>query len=73
MYTLKNSYSQNKLNVNLGKLDKRFEWSKFSFFFFLFWKENSQKDVIVFNCENINVDIVISVRELKYKEINYVF
>ena len=70
MYTLKNSYSQNKLNVNL--VDQIKDLNEVNFPFLLFWKENSQKDVIVFSCENINVDIVISVRELKYKEINYV-
>ena len=71
MYTLKNSYSQNKLNVNLVNQIKDLNEVNFPIFV-LFWKENSQKDVIVFNCENISVDIVISVRELKYKEINYV-
>lgn len=70
MYTLKNSYSQNKLNVNL--VDQIKDLNEVNFPFLLFWKENSQKDVIVFSCENINVDIVISVRELKYKEIKYV-
>lgn len=71
MYTLKNSYSQNKLNVNLVNQIKDLNEVN-SPFFFMFWIENSQKDVTVFNCENISVDIVISVRELKYKEINSV-